>query len=162
MAQSVVLRNDVLSNNRITAIGNVALIDMADEHPKPNMTVAGRSEESLLRDRERQIANRLKMAFDQHRGGASLLAGTDADAAFHFVFFESSLHEELALFVNAGLTPKEALRAATVNPAQFLKAEDSLGTIEPGKLADLVLLDANPLDDIKNTTRIRAVGVNGR
>ena len=123
---------------------------------------AGRNEETVFREREQEVANRLKMAFDLHRGGASLLAGTDADAAFHFVFFGSSLHEELALLVKAGLTPMEALRTATVNPARFLKAEDSLGTIEPGKLADLVLLDANPLDDIKNTTRIRAVVVNGR
>ena len=123
---------------------------------------AGRTEETVFREREQEVANRLKMAFDLHRGGASLLAGTDADTAFHFVFFGSSLHEELALFVKAGLTPMEALRTATVNPARFLKAEDSLGTIERGKLADLVLLDANPLDDIRNTTRIRAVVLNGR
>ncbi len=126
------------------------------------MTFGKRDEETMLREREREVENRLKMVFDLHRGGASLLAGTDADAAFHFVFFGFSLHEELELFVKAGLTPMEALRTATVNPARFLKAEDSLGTIEKGKLADLVLLDANPLDDIKNTTKIRAVVLNGR
>lgn len=126
------------------------------------MAFAGQEEEKVFRDREREVANRLKMVFDLHRGGADLLAGTDADANFHFVFFGSSLHEELELFVKAGLTPMEALRTATVNPARFLKAEDSLGTIEKGKLADLVLLDANPLEDIKNTTKIRAVVFNGR
>ena len=123
---------------------------------------SGRNEEAVFREREQEIANRLKMVFDLHRGGANLLAGTDADATFHFVFFGSSLHEELALFVKAGLTPMEALRTATVNPARFLGAEDLLGTIEQGKLADLVLLDANPLEDISNTTRIRAVMANGR
>lgn len=126
------------------------------------MTYGPRDEEAMLREREQEIANRLKMVFDMHRGGARILAGTDADAAFHFVFFGSSLHEELELFVKAGLTPIEALRTATVNPARFLKKEDSLGTIEKGKLADLVLLDANPLEEIKNTTKIRAVVANGK
>ena len=73
-----------------------------------------------------------------------------------------SLHEELALLVEAGLTPLEALRTATVNPARVLGMADSLGTIEADKLADLVLLDANPLADIANTRRIRAVVANGR
>lgn len=73
-----------------------------------------------------------------------------------------SLHEELALLVEAGLTPLEALRTATVNPAKILGKADSLGTIEAGKLADLVLLDANPLTDIANTRRIRAVVADGR
>lgn len=126
------------------------------------MTYGARNEETMLGEREREISNRLKMVFDLHRGGAGILAGTDADATFHFVFFGSSLHEELELFVKAGLTPMEALRTATVNPARFMRAEDKLGTIEKGKLADLVLLDANPLTDIKNTTKIRAVVANGR
>jgi imidazolonepropionase-like amidohydrolase len=60
------------------------------------------------------------------------------------------------------MTPLEALRTATLNPAKFLHATDSLGTVAPGKLADLVLLDGNPLDDITNTMRIRAVVANGR
>jgi imidazolonepropionase-like amidohydrolase len=63
--------------------------------------------------------------------------------------------------VAAGFTPMEALQTATLNPAKFLGMED-LGTIEKGKLADLVLLDANPLDDIRNTQKIAAVFVNGR
>lgn len=126
------------------------------------MIYGSREEESVLRDREREVETRLKMVADLHRGGAGILAGTDADSNFHFVFFGSSLHEELELFVKAGLSSFEALRTATVNPARFLKAEASLGTIEKGKLADLVLLDANPLTDIKNTTKIRAVVANGR
>jgi predicted amidohydrolase YtcJ len=66
-----------------------------------------------------------------------------------------SLHDELALFVQAGLTPGEALKTATYNPAKFLGMLDQLGTVEKGKLADLVLLDANPLEDIHNTQKIR-------
>jgi imidazolonepropionase-like amidohydrolase len=73
-----------------------------------------------------------------------------------------SLHEELEWFVKAGLTPIEALQTATLNPARYLGKEKELGTVERGKLADLVLLDANPLEDIRNTQRIAAVMANGR
>jgi imidazolonepropionase-like amidohydrolase len=66
------------------------------------------------------------------------------------------------LLTEAGLTPLEAIQAATLNPAKFFHATDSLGTVGAGKIADLVLLDANPLVDIHNTTRIRAVVANGR
>nr|MBA3890204.1 amidohydrolase family protein [Gemmatimonadaceae bacterium] len=79
-----------------------------------------------------------------------------------FVYAGASLHEELALLVASGLTPLQALQAATLNPARYLSATDSLGTVAPGKLADLVLLDANPLEDIRNTQRIHAVVLNGR
>ena len=88
------------------------------------------------------------------------MAGTDVLNPFVFPGF--SLHDELALLVDAGLTALEALQAATRNPAVFLNTIDSLGTIERGKLADLVLLDADPLADIRNTTRIRAVVLDGQ
>jgi hypothetical protein len=94
------------------------------------------------------------------RAGVPLLAGTDTGNPFCFPGF--SLHEELALMVIGGLTPSEALRAATLNPAKFLGLEKTLGSIEPGKIADLVLLDADPLADIRNTQRINAVISNGR
>lgn len=94
-----------------------------------------------------------------HRAGVQILAGTDYPNPFCFPGF--SLHDELALFVKAGLTPFEALQTATINPAKYLEMTDSLGTIETGKLADLVLLEANPLDDIANTKRIAAVVFNG-
>jgi hypothetical protein len=71
-------------------------------------------------------------------------------------------HADLAILVDRGLTPLAALQAATLNPAKMLKATDSLGTVAPGKLADLVVLDANPLADITNTTMIHAVVANGR
>ena len=93
--------------------------------------------------------------------GVTLLAGTDVGNTF--LVPGASLHEELRLLVeNAGLSPLTALRAATLNPARMLGLSDSLGTIVAGQLADLVVLDANPLADIANTQRIRAVVVNGR
>lgn len=94
------------------------------------------------------------------RAGVGLLAGTDLPNFYTFPGFD--LHAELALLVQAGLTPLQALQAATLNPARFLHATDSLGAVAPGKLADLVLLDANPLADIRNTAAIRAVFTNGR
>jgi hypothetical protein len=95
-----------------------------------------------------------------HKAGVKFLAGTDTPQPFVFPGF--SLHDELGLLVRSGLTPLDALRAATYNPAEYLGALDSLGTIGKGKLADLVLLDANPLADIRNTRRISAVIANGR
>jgi imidazolonepropionase-like amidohydrolase len=95
-----------------------------------------------------------------HRAGVELLAGTDTPFPFCFPGF--SVHDELALLVEAGLTPMQALQAATRNPARYLGRLDDLGTVEKGKIADLVLLDANPLDAIKNTQRIAAVVVRGK
>src|SRR5262249_7204010 len=77
------------------------------------------------------------------RAGVEILAGTDTPNPYCFPGF--SLHDELALLVKAGLTPMEVLQVATRNAAKFLGLLDSLGTIEQGKIADLVLLDANPL-----------------
>jgi imidazolonepropionase-like amidohydrolase len=92
--------------------------------------------------------------------GVPILAGTDAPNPF--VFFGFSLHDELELLVEAGLSPTEALQAATLNPSKFLEATDSLGLVAPGKLADLVLLTGNPLEEISNTREIQAVFLNGR
>lgn len=93
------------------------------------------------------------------RNGASIMAGTDGGNWMPDGF---TLHDELALMTAAGLSPLEALRTATLNPARFLGATDSLGSIAPGHVADLVLLDANPLLDIHNARRIRAVMRAGR
>ncbi|HEX8363191.1 MAG TPA: amidohydrolase family protein [Longimicrobium sp.] len=109
----------------------------------------------------RMEANAWRLVGLARRAGVGILAGTDAsDEAY--VFAGSGVHDELALLVRAGLSPLEALRAATLNPARYLGAADSLGTVAPGRLADLVILDANPLADIRNTTRIHAVVANGR
>jgi imidazolonepropionase-like amidohydrolase len=95
-----------------------------------------------------------------HRAGVGILAGVDHPFPYCFPGF--SVHDELALLVEAGLTPMEALQTATRNPACYLDRLADLGTVEKGKIADLVLLDANPLDDIKNTQRIAAVVTHGR
>ena len=95
------------------------------------------------------------------RAGMRILPGSDFPAPL--VIPGIDLHEELAKFVDEmGMSPLEALRSATLHPAEFFGIADSLGTIAPGKLADLVLLDANPLDNIRNTRRINAVFANGR
>jgi imidazolonepropionase-like amidohydrolase len=95
-----------------------------------------------------------------HRAGVRLLTGTDAPLPH--VHPGLSLHDELAMLVRAGLTPMQALQAATREPAAWLGALDSLGTVQPGRVADLVLLDADPLADIRNTRRIRVVIADGR
>jgi imidazolonepropionase-like amidohydrolase len=114
-----------------------------------------------LATRERFVEKELEVVNAMHRAGIQFLAGTDTPPGV-YVFPGFSLHEELQRFVAAGFTPMEALQTATLNPAKFLGMEDRLGTIEKGKLADLILLDANPLDDIRNTQRIAAVIVRGR
>lgn len=93
------------------------------------------------------------------RAGVDIIAGTDVLNPFCFPGF--SLPDELELYVKAGLSPLEALRTATANPARFLGRETDLGTVESGKLADLVLLDANPLDNINNVRKISAVVYDG-
>ena len=92
--------------------------------------------------------------------GVRFLAGTDA--GYPGIYWGSTIHEELRLLVSAGLTELEALRAATSAPAEFLGREADLGSVEPGKFADLVLLDGDPLANIGNTERIAAVFVRGR
>ncbi len=94
-----------------------------------------------------------------HEAGVPILAGTDAGVRFSLPGW--SLHEELELLVEAGLTPAEALGAATWGPAEYLGRGDELGTIEVGRRADLVLLKRNPLEDIRNTRAIEAVILDG-
>ncbi|HEV2687056.1 MAG TPA: amidohydrolase family protein [Bryobacteraceae bacterium] len=89
------------------------------------------------------------------RAGVAILSGSDSEKS-------ESLHEELELMVAAGLTPAEALRSATLEPARFFDSTDTMGAIDKGKTADLVLLDADPLADIRNTRKIAAVFVAGK
>ncbi len=113
-----------------------------------------------LAERKAHFDRELQLVGDMHRAGVKLLAGTDTPNPW--VFPGTSLHEELALLVKAGLTPAESLRTATLRPAEFLGLSNRLGTVSDGKLADLVLLSADPLADITNTRRIEAVMVDGR
>jgi imidazolonepropionase-like amidohydrolase len=110
--------------------------------------------------RKRFIEKELEVVQLLHKAGVPFLAGTDTPPGV-YVFPGYSLHEELQRFVAAGFTPLEALQTATLNPARFLGVDQQLGTITKGKLADLVLLNANPLEDIRNTQKIAAVIVNG-
>jgi Amidohydrolase family len=93
---------------------------------------------------------------DMAAAGVGILAGCDAMIAGFCV------HDELATMVAGGMTPAAALQTTTVNPARYLGREMTPGTIAAGRLADLVLLDANPLQDIANVRRIRAVFTAGR
>ena len=102
---------------------------------------------------------RLAQVAPLQKAGVPLLAGTDLGFAY---IFPGDVKRELELFVEAGLSPLEALRTATVNPARYLDKERELGSVEEAKIADLVLLDANPLSDIRNVWRVDAVVLNGR
>jgi hypothetical protein len=102
-----------------------------------------------------------KLVGDMHRAGVDFLAGTDMGPNTPVVP-GAGLHDELELLVESGFTPMEALQSATRNPARYLGKLADMGTIEPGKLADLVLLDANPLEDIRNTRKVRLVVLRGR
>ncbi len=95
-----------------------------------------------------------------HDAGAGLLLGSDAPQVFNVPGFAA--HRELAILVESGLSPFQALRAGTINPAVYFGREQEFGTIEVGKMADFVLLNANPLDDIRNTQKIEAVMVRGK
>lgn len=97
----------------------------------------------------------LRIVGAMQRNGVKMLVGTDSS------FFGAAVHDELAEFVKAGLTPMQALQTATINPARYFGKSDSMGTVEKGKLADLVLLDANPLEAIDNIRKISAVVADG-
>lgn len=114
-----------------------------------------------LATRKAFVAKELEVVLMMKKAGVPFLAGTDTPPAV-YVLPGFGLHEEMRRFVDAGFTPLEALQTATINPAKFLGMEEVQGTVEKGKYADLVLLDANPLTDIGNTQKIAAVIFNGR
>ena len=125
------------------------IFPMPDSIP-PNADSVGRA---MLEKRLRQVAA-------MQRAGVHILTGTDAPLRNSPPGF--GLHEELLLLARGGMSPFEVLKSATLEPARYFGMLDSAGTIARGKLADLVLLDANPLQDIRNTRRISAVVANGR
>ena len=110
--------------------------------------------------RKRYVDLRKKMVNALWRAGVPLMAGSDSPEFFLVQGF--SLHDELDMFVKAGLTPFAALQTATVNTATYLRMIERTGTIESGKEADLLLLEKNPLEDITNTRSIAAVFANGK
>jgi adenine deaminase len=128
-------------------------------HPDADFRLKGLTDEQILllgtirEQQKRQVAA-------LHAAGARLLVGTDT--ANPFVVYGVSVHEELALLVESGLSPFDALIAATRGPAEFLGIEDRRGTIASGKIADLVLVARNPLDDISATRNIVGVVLRGQ
>ncbi len=114
-----------------------------------------------LETRKKFVEKELEVVQMLHKAGVPFLAGTDTPPGV-YIFPGFSLHEELQRFVAAGFTPLEALQTATLNPARYFQMEKQFGTVEEGRFADLVLLDANPLENISNTQKIAAVVLNGR
>lgn len=106
------------------------------------------------------VQGNLRQVGAMRRAGVEFMTGTDVGLPYIFPGF--SLQDELVLLVQAGLTPMEVLQAATRNPAKYLGLLELLGTVEKGKIANLVLLEANPLENISNTQRIAAVVLNGK
>jgi len=98
----------------------------------------------------------LKVTGALHKAGVPIVAGTDVGVPGH------TLHREIELYVKAGFTPLEAIQAATIVPARVMKVDQEVGTIEKGKRADLIIVDANPLDNISNIRKIRFVVTQGR
>lgn len=92
-----------------------------------------------------------------NKAGVFLLAGSDTGASNSYVYQGISLHREMAALVEAGISPLEALKAATINGATFLKVDDYYGSLEVGKSGDLLILDANPLEDITNSQKIHTL-----
>lgn len=110
--------------------------------------------------RKRYVEVRNRLVKEIADAGGKIMAGSDAPE--WFLGYGFTLHRELESMVLAGLTPYQALATATINPAEFLHAQSEWGTIAVGKRADLVLLNANPLDDIRNTTKIEGVCIGGK
>jgi tetratricopeptide (TPR) repeat protein len=123
-----------------------------------NAAIQGKSPEDYAFSK-REFEKDLELVGAMNRAGVDIIAGTDVLNPFCFPGF--SLHDELEMYVKAGLSPMEALRTATANPARLLGREKDLGTVETGKLADLVLLDANPLENINNIRKISALVYDG-
>src|SRR4030095_7378829 len=97
-----------------------------------------------------------KVVEAMHKAGIPIVAGTDQVVPGH------SLHRELELYVKAGFTPMEAIQAASLVPARVMKLENEAGTIAVGKRADMIILDANPLDNISNIRSVKTVITAGR
>ncbi|MGJ0184238.1 amidohydrolase family protein [Corynebacterium glyciniphilum] len=134
------------------------LLDYVEPHLRPIWEQVTNAEVSHSQQEQRRtlFETQLDAVARLHRHGVGLLAGTDTFVPGF------SLHDELELFVRAGLSPLEALTTATYNPAAFFGVTDTFGTIQSGRVADLVVLNSDPLEDITNTRRISGVMLAGR
>jgi len=129
--------------------------------PEMQKAIAGSMDTDPLGVRRRFVDHELEIVHKLHVAGVPLLAGTDTPAGVD-VTPGISLHLELQRFVDAGLMPLEALQTATINPARFLGKTSDFGSVEAGRIADLVILRANPLEKIANTRAIAGVVADGR
>lgn len=118
---------------------------------------AARASEEFIAMRHRLNTAFKNLVPKMSAAGVSLLAGSDSGASNSYTYQGISLHQELAALVDAGLSPIEALKAATINGAKFLRVEDFYGTLAVGKSGDVLVLDANPLEDITNTQKINTL-----
>ena len=133
--------------------------DLEDWKPENNFFLKYRTPEFIVQ-KKRLYQKELELTGAMHKAGVPFMTGTDIPGAYTYPGF--SLHDELALFVEAGFTPMEALQAATRNPAEYLGELKSSGTIEKGKIANLVLLEADPLKNIRNSRKIDSVIYKGK
>ena len=124
--------------------------------PEVNDHLTHRDNKNFIATKKRSYQLYLKMVKRMHEKGVLLLAGTDTGAN-PLCFPGVGVHNELEALVEAGLSPLEALKTATLNPALFLEIKKDYGTVSVGKMADLVLLEQNPLEDISNVRKINAV-----
>ena len=179
LAESLVAelaRNKVLVDPTLVVFRNMILLsDTPDVHDHPDHALAPRRlrefwptylkrsgcpQGGALEHRRREFAKFQELTGKLYRAGVLIQAGTDSPEPQ--VTPGSSLHQELELLVASGMTPAAALQAATIHNARALKQEKQLGSIAPGKLADIVLLNANPLEHIRHTRRIDLVIRGGR
>ena len=126
-----------------------------------SIVAAAENEESRA-GREMLLQEFINIVGTMHGAGVNIMAGTDFNDKEFGIRPGYDLHDELSFFVEAGLTPLEALQTATLKPAEFLGKLSSYGTVEEGKIADLILLEKNPLDDIGNVRKIQAVILHGK
>jgi imidazolonepropionase-like amidohydrolase len=133
---------------------------LTKEHWEKNNPVAQNVSEQDMAERRQALQKMIDVVRAMKEAGVQMLAGTDPPTRDVFPGF--SLHDELGLLVSAGFTPREALQTATTNAAKCLGLSDSHGAVEKGKMADLVLLDADPLADIANTQKIAGVVLRGK
>jgi len=144
----------------------ISIEDSARARVPDGVTRIDASGHYLIPDEHRRVIERNFKEFHRpltlalHRAGGKMMTGTDALIPSNVPGF--GIHDELAELVDVGLPPYEALRASTTLPHEFLGELDMGGTVEVGKRADLVLLEANPLDDIANTRAIKGVVIGGR
>ena len=142
-----------LADPRLAYLDPLSRFALGDDLSATAARFPGRRGQQALR---RYFDLGLELTREAHRAGVPILVGTDtAIGGFRY-------HDELAHLVDAGLSPADVLRSATIEAARYAGAQDRFGTVEVGKAADLVLLEANPLDDIANVRRIRAVLLAGR